>query len=234
VRVRQALAHAIDRGFIRNNIFPGVSEDQVGPLPASFALANKSLTDYALDPARANALLDQAGFPRATGGNRFKFRLLWSGSDERQSRMADVITQGLKAVGIETVPTPLDVSSLNQIGYVKGEFDMLINSYALGPDPDVGTERLYNTRTIRPAPFVNNSGYSNPELDKLFDQQRGLADFAGRKAIYDKIQEIVWRDIPVLPLCNYNIPTLSQTSRFTGGFDGYNLYFDDFSKAVPA
>jgi peptide/nickel transport system substrate-binding protein len=83
VRVRQALAHAIDREFMRNTIMPGFSENQIGPIPSSSPLFRKDLPDYSFDPARANQLLDEAGYPRRADGTRFDFRLLWPHTDVR-------------------------------------------------------------------------------------------------------------------------------------------------------
>jgi ABC-type transport system substrate-binding protein len=57
---------------------------------------------------------------------------------------------------------------------------------------------------VPPGVFTNNSAYSNPELDKLFDQQRVQIDFEKRKAIYDTIQEIIWDAMVVLPLVAYS------------------------------
>ena len=83
VRVRQAVAHGINRAFIRENVMPGFSENQIGPLPPSMSLANKALKDYDYDPKRANQMLDAAGYPRKADGTRFEFRLLWATNDIR-------------------------------------------------------------------------------------------------------------------------------------------------------
>ena len=64
VHVRQALACAIDRKFIRDNVMPGFSEIQVGPLPPSMDLVNTSLKDYPHDLDLANRMLDEAGYVR--------------------------------------------------------------------------------------------------------------------------------------------------------------------------
>lgn len=211
-RVRHALAHAIDRKFIRDNVLPGISENQVGPLPPSSPLYSGSLKDYEFDPRKAIALLDEAGFKPRADGTRFDFRFLWAPGDIRVTRIGDVIARNLAAVGIKPILRPLERSVLNQLGYIGGEFDMIVDSFALGPDPDVGVERLYRSDNMLPMAFVNNSGYSNPEIDKLFEEQRSQTDFAKRKAIYDKISAILWDDLPVFPVCAYTGPAVYRST----------------------
>lgn len=234
VKVRQALAHAIDRGYIRDNVLPGMAQNMLGPIPPSLPLYNKELKDYAFDPARANELLDEAGFKRGADGTRFNFRLVWSASDIRVTKMGDIIAQSLATVGIRTLLQPLERATVNQRAYIGGEFDMVIDSFAQGPDPDIGIERLYNSNNIFPTIFVNNSAYSNPTVDKLFDEQRVQTEFAKRKAIYDRIQELIWADVPILPLCAYSVPGVIRTSFATGVFDLEASNREDFAAAVPA
>jgi peptide/nickel transport system substrate-binding protein len=233
-RVRQALAHTIDRGFIRDAVFPGLSENMIGPVPSTSRLWNKNLTDYALDPNRANALLDEAGFARGNGGMRFRLRYLYGANDLPAVKIGDIIGRNLAAVGINVVPTPLDRGALIQAAYVNHQFDMVSGSFSLGPDPDVGIERFYNSNNIFDIQAVNNSPYVNPEVDRLFDEQRIQTDFAKRKAIYDRIQEIVWNDIPVFPFCAYTLPGAVRSSYVSGIFDLESSTREDFVNARPA
>lgn len=236
-RVRQALAHAIDRKFISTNVMPGISQIMVGPLPPGFPLCNKSLKDYEFDSAKANQMLDEAGYPRKADGTRFEFRLLWAAGDLRSTKMADVIQQNLSAVGIAAKLQPLERSALNQRGFIGEQFDMIIDSYALGPDPDIGTERLYNTNNILKPPgvFSNNSSYSNPELDKLFDAQRVELDFNKRKEIYDKIQEIIWDAMVILPLVGYSGVSVYRNTAMTNAFQAADGSKESFARVkLPA
>jgi peptide/nickel transport system substrate-binding protein len=213
---------------------PGFSENQIGPLPPSMELFNKNLKDYAFDPARANALLDEAGHARKADGTRFEFRLLWPAHDIRVTKMADVIRQNLSTVGIAVSLQPLERAALNQKGYIGEQFDMIIDSYAQGPDPDIGTERLYISNNIHTPPriFTNNSSYSNPELDKLFAEQRVQTELAKRKAIYDRIQEIVWAAVPVLPILAYSGVGAFRNTVMTNTFESADASKDSFARAL--
>jgi len=232
-RVRQALAYAIDRTFIRNTVFPGLSENMVGPVPPTSPLYNKALVDYALDPAKANALLDEAGFPRKADGTRFDLRFLYGANDLPSAKIGDIISRNLAAVGIKVIARPLDRGAIIQVAFVNNEFDMVSLSFSLGPDPDVGVERFYNSNNIFNIQAVNNSKYINPEVDKLFDEQRVQVDFAKRKAIYDRIQEIVWNDIPMFPFCTYSLPGVYNSTVVDGIFDSEASAREDFVFAKP-
>lgn len=234
VRVRRALFHAIDRSFIRNSVFPNLSRNMVGPVPPNSPLYNDRLADYALDPARANALLDEAGQPRRTDGTRFELRYLFGAADQPARKIGEIMAQNLAATGIRVVLMPLDRGTLIQRAYVNSDFDMVITSFALGPDPDVGVERFYNSNNIFNAPAVNVSPYRNAEVDRLFDEQRVQTDPVRRKEIYDRIQEIVWADVPVFPFCFYNLPGAVRDSFATGVFEASDAPLrEDFAHAMP-
>jgi peptide/nickel transport system substrate-binding protein len=228
VRVRQALAYAIDRGFIRGNVFPGLSDNMIGPVPPTSPLHNKQLADYPLDPAKANALLDEAGFARKADGNRFELRFLYAAQDLPAAKISDIMNRNLAGVGIKVVPRPLDRGAWINASFTNPDFDMTAASFSLGPDPDVGVERFYNSNNIKNLVGANNSAYTNPDLDKLFDEQRVQVDFAKRKAIYDKIQEIVWRDLPVFPFCTYTLPGVFNGAVVTNIFDCEASNREDF------
>jgi ABC-type transport system substrate-binding protein len=145
--------------------------------------------------------------------------------------MADVVKQNLSAIGVQVDLTPLERASLIQSGYVGGNFDMIIDFFALGPDPDIGVERFYNSRNILKVPFVNNGGYTNPEVDALFDQQRAQTELPKRKAIYDRIQELIWDDIPILPMSGMTSPSVMRTSAVTDIFEGMDSTKESFANA---
>jgi peptide/nickel transport system substrate-binding protein len=235
VRVRQAIAHAIDRGFIRDNVDKGFTIRMLGPVPPASPLYNPDLKDYDFDPALANRMLDDAGFPKDANGTRFAFRFLFPAADAGVTRMGDVIRQNLSAVGIDVRLQPLDRAALVQRGYVALEFDMLCESYGLGPDPDIGVERLYNSHNIfhPPVPYTNASGYVNPAVDALFDEQRVQLDFNKRKDLYARIQELIWADVPVLPMFSYEGPNAFRNTVVTGLYEGSYGNMESFALARP-
>ena len=71
-------------------------------------------------------------------------------------------------------------------------------------------------------------------MDTLFEKQRVQTDFASRKAVYDQIQTLIWRDLPVLPLLSYSAPNAFWSNRVTGLFQGAYGNQDSFANAQAA
>ena len=233
-RVRQALAYTIDRGFIRSSVFPGgLATNMVGPVAPESPLVNKALQDYPVDPHKAEALLDEAGFKRGSDGNRFNLRYVFAAGDLPASKIGDIMSRNLAAVGINVVLRPMDRGAYLQVAFQNNDFDMVSGSFSLGPDPDVGIERFYNSNNIFNIPFVNNSPYVNKDIDRLFEEQRAAPDFAGRKAVYDRIQAILWEDLPVFPFCGYNLPGVVHDD-VADLFLGESPLLEDFAFAKPS
>jgi peptide/nickel transport system substrate-binding protein len=85
--------------------------------------------------------------------------------------------------------------------YSDYDYEATLQTYTTLGDPALGIARTYVTESIAKGTTFNNAAqYSNPEVDKLFDQGRDAPNQADRKKTYDKIQEILARDMPVLNL----------------------------------
>ncbi len=232
--MRQAIAYTIDSRSIRSNVFPGLSENMVGLVPPTSPLYNKNLVDYALDPAKANHLLDAAGF---LGGRWHRASSCASCSARAgpagRVKISDIMTRNLAGVGIKVIPRPLDRGAWIQVAFTNNEFDMTTASFSLGPDPDIGIERFYNSNNVFNIVGVNNSKYINPEVDKLFDEQRVQTDPGKRKAIYDKISEIIWNDLPILPFSTYALPGVFNSAVVTGIYEGESTAREALAFAKP-
>src|SRR5262249_27577296 len=75
VRFRRAIAQAIDHDFVVKTIFLGYAKSSTGPVPAyDKTFYEPEVTTYAFDPAKAEALLDEAGYKRGADGNRFQLK----------------------------------------------------------------------------------------------------------------------------------------------------------------
>jgi peptide/nickel transport system substrate-binding protein len=108
VRVRRALAYAIDRdGILRNALF---GEGKVAHSPVSSGLGwiYTAAFDYPFDPAKSNQLLDEAGFKRDASGMRFDLRLAWATGRPYEGRAAEIIKDNLKSVGINVKIETID------------------------------------------------------------------------------------------------------------------------------
>jgi peptide/nickel transport system substrate-binding protein len=201
-RVRQAIAHAIDRGAIGRNVWFGFAGPAVGPVPPSQRRwLDEDVPRYGFDPRRAEQLLDEAGQMRGAEGRRFKLTLdyLPLGADHR--RTAEFLRQQLARVGIEAEVRDQDLPAYVKRIYGDRDFDLAIGYVYALPDPALGVQRLYWSKgPFRDAPFGNASGYANPEMDRLIEAAQGERDATLRRGLYGQMQRLAQEDLPVLSL----------------------------------
>lgn len=206
VRVRQAIAYAIDRESIVRDLMLGQARIAHSILPKE-SWAYEAGQTYAYDPAKAKQLLDEAGFRDADGdgpGARFDKPIVLkiSAGNSAVSQYAGVIQNALKAVGlpvqIETFETPTLIEQLN-----KGQFQMTTLRWVGGNQDPIFLYDLFHSGEIPTAARPNGRNrqrYRNPELDRLLSEAIGSTDRERAKALYTQAQQIVSRDLPMLPL----------------------------------
>lgn len=198
VRVRQAVAFAIDRQTILHYLLDDSGRLAANVLPPEHWAYNPDVAQYPHDPAKANALLDAAGYPRGKDGIRF--HLTMKTSDQETTRLlAAVLQQQLRQAGIA-----LDIRSFEFATFysdvTKGSFQL----YSLrwlgyaNQDPDI-FEDAFHSSSFAPK-RANRGYYSNPELDRLVEQGRRTLDQQERKRIYAEVQRILARDLPYIDL----------------------------------
>jgi peptide/nickel transport system substrate-binding protein len=193
-QVRQALYYAMNRDFMVPAILGGLGRVATAPISAGIRWAHdSSLPPYRYDPARANTILDTAGFPGGAGGIRFHLTYV---AATTQVRYAEVVRDNLRDAGIAVDIVPLEFTAAAERVFVRKDFDVGFASYCNGPDPDIGVKRMFVSSDIQPVPFSNGASYRNPQVDTLFDQAAGSVDLTVRGRYYRQIQEIVWRDLP--------------------------------------
>jgi peptide/nickel transport system substrate-binding protein len=205
VKVRQAVAHAIDRESLINNLLRGFGEIAHSIIPEE-SWAYTAGQTYSFDPARAKQLLDEAGFPDPDGdGPRMRFAnpvvYKLSGSSIAGRQYAGVIQNYLKDVGI---PVEIQTPELNTLfdELRRGNFQIAYSQWVGGNQDPIFYKDLFATSEIptQARPSRNRSRYTNPELDRLLDEAVNTFDRERAKEIYRQIQEIVSRDVPVFPL----------------------------------
>ncbi len=202
--VRQAIAYAIDRTFIRDNVMFGFGQPATGPLSRLFT-ASGLYTDAVRRfdvPDRleiANKLLDGAGAPRGADGVRFALHLEVNSFGEQWLRQAEYLKQALAQVGIAVTLRSEDTATWLRRVYTDYDYDISEPFLSQGIDPVVGLNRQYLSSQIRKGvTFVNNSFYSNPEIDRLLGEGRTEIDPVKRGAIYQKVQQILVEDSPLI------------------------------------
>jgi len=212
VKVRQAIVTAINRPFLVKSVDAGFAFEQIGPISPSSQFYDRSLKDYPYDPSTANQMLDAAGYRKNSSGARFTLQYLLNNTDSNQADAAQIVKQNLAAVGIQVNIQELDPATLSNTAMVALKFDMLSNSFSLGPDPAIGTQRLYDSHQIfnPPRPFTNSSGYVNPTVDQLFAEANVATSVAQRTNLLNQAQAIIWNDVPAFALYAFHGPNVYQ------------------------
>lgn len=194
VRVRRAIATALDRPFIVDRVYFGQGRPATGPISHLLAWAyTPDVRQYPHDVNTANRLLDEAGLKAKANDARFALTFTHAST---QQRLAQAVREQLKAVGISVTLDTLDFNAAADRVFVKKDFDLGMASYCNGADPDIGVRRVYVSTNIGPYPFSNGAGYRNARIDRLFDEAAELVDRSARRARYVAIQNILADDVP--------------------------------------
>jgi len=204
VKVRQALAMAINRVQIVTQAMGNLARPARGPFGDGFRWAFSADADYnrlyPLNVERANALLDEAGVPRGAGGERpVRLRLVYDSARAPLVAAAAIIRDNLRAVGITVELQPMDRAVMIERVYTRADYEITIQTFTSGGDPAIGYHRIYASAPPG-TPFVNATGYSNAEVDRLLGQAAEVADQTARSRIYAEVGKILARDVPTLVL----------------------------------
>src|SRR5580765_3455611 len=213
VRVRQALAYTIDRGPILHYFFGDLGRLADSILPPEHWAYNGQVAHYPHDPARANDLLDAAGYTRGKDGVRFHLTMKISTAEESTRLLAAVLQQQLKQVGIALGIRSFEFATFFS-DVIKGEFQM----YSLrwvgysNQDPDI-FEDVFHSASFPPK-RDNRGYYSSPRVDELIDEGRRVTDERKRKQLYGEVQDIVAEELPYINLWYFdNVVVHSQRVR---------------------
>jgi peptide/nickel transport system substrate-binding protein len=200
VRVRQAIAYALDRRPMIEYLWRNQVQAASSILPRQSWAYNGDVQRYDYDPGKARQLLDAAGYPSVNG---VRFHLTMKTSTNEDTRlMVAVMQQQLRQVGIA-----LDIRTFESATFmadvVSGAFQLYSLRWIGGnEDPDI-FDTAFHSRNFPPA-GRNRSFYSNPRVDSLIDQARRETDQDVRKKLYDEIQEILAKDVPSVNLWYLN------------------------------
>jgi peptide/nickel transport system substrate-binding protein len=200
-RVRQAIACAVDRKFISRFLHNGISRIATGPVAPDNPFYESDVPFYPVDLARANRLLDAAGYPRKPNGNRFTLTLDYYPPAPSQSRdVALYVQEQLRKIGIEIKAVkPKSFSSwVKRVS--QWEFDMTMNILSDYGDPVLGAQRSFLSENIRKVMWSNTQNYQNARVDELLHQAAVEPDMDKRKTLYSEFQKIVMDELPVLPI----------------------------------
>lgn len=201
LRVRQAIAHAINREVIKNTVWYGYAQVSPTPIASGTLYHDATPSPYNYDLAVANRLLDEAGWPRKGDGRRFALTIDYLPVGEGSRREAEYLKAALSRIGIALTLRSQDFSAYAKRIYTDRDFDLTTTLMGNGFDPVIGVQRLYWSKNFKPGvPFSNGSHYANPRVDSLLEQAAVERDETRRKALYREFQQIVAQELPNISL----------------------------------
>lgn len=199
LRVRQAIAHAINIPFFIENFLGDFAKVGTGPIPSvstDFYPADNG-PQYAYDKALAAKLLDEAGFKAGAGGTRFSLRLLPAPWGEDISLFATFIQQSLSDVGIRVEIVRNDGGGFLKQVYDEHAFDLASGWHQYRNDPAVSTTVWYRSGQPKGAPWTNQWGWTDPVIDKIIDDAATELDAGKRKALYGEFVRRANSELPI-------------------------------------
>ncbi len=198
VRVRRAIAHAIDVPFFLENFLYGQGKPATGPIPSSStAFFPGGSQPYPYDPKRAAALLDEAGLKPGAGGTRFSLRLVPLNNGEDVPLLSTYIQQSLAQVGIKVEIVNIDQAGAISMIYRDWNFDIATGWHQYRGDPAVSTTCWYRSGQPKGSPWTNQWGWQSDKVDQLSDDAASELDPVRRKALYAEWTKAVNEELPV-------------------------------------
>lgn len=205
VRVRQAIAYAIDRKFVADKIWFGYARVATGPINSNFK-ANGFYTtegvknyDVPNGVEIANKMLDDAGYKRGADGTRFQATLEVGPGGPDYQRYSEYLQQALEKIGIKITLRNEDWPTWLRRIYTNYDFDMSAISIQTLADPVIGIYRLYSSWSIKPGTiFVNDTHWSSPKTDQLMQAAAVETDPDKRAEMYHQLQRELSEQVPLV------------------------------------
>ena len=200
--VRQAANYSVDAHSIVKNIYDGSGFVLDGPLGPHVIGYNPEQKRYPYDPGKARNLLAKAGFP-----NGVDVKLYFSpGHYPKDTELVQVVANQMGKGGFKVELVPQEwVVFWGRSGVNGGKLPFYYIGRGSILDADIMWDQYFRTGVSK------RLSYSNPEFDKLIDQEQTLADPEKRVKILQKMGEILMEDVPFIPL--YNLADIYGVAR---------------------
>lgn len=223
-RIRKAINHALDREEIVNAVLAGLG-GKVGAsiFPELLPWCNRRLKPYSYHPETASRLLAEAGAADRNGDGELELNdrpfvlNMWTYEGRASLKPAlELVQSQLKRVGIGSRLKITKKGSPINMAMSKGEVHMNLQMWNTAPqgDPDYFISNVFTGTSES-----NFMGYRNSELDALAEKGKITFDPDERKQIYDRIQEIIYEESPVIVLFHKSMVTAVR-----GDIENYRIH----------
>jgi peptide/nickel transport system substrate-binding protein len=218
VRVRRALAMAIDRRSVVRNAYDSLASISYGPFTRPQWSADTTIAQIEFDLEGAKQLLDSAGWKARSGdGMRerasapLRFSILVPSVSAARQRIAVVLQEQLRKAGADVTIESVEPASLGpRVG--GGKFESFLHIWHIDPSP-ASIEQTWGSRDLEHS--ANFGWYSNPRVDSLIEAAQRDADLVRARATYRQVYEQIIRDAPAVFLWEpRNFALVSTRFRF--------------------
>jgi peptide/nickel transport system substrate-binding protein len=218
--VRQALLYALNRKQIVDALYFKHATVATGPVPPVHAWAydKNAKPQYPFDKAKAESMLDAAGWKKNASGIRekdgvpMKFEVITNAGNKVREGIVQVFQQQWADIGVTCTPRLIQFPELvSQIQNIR-TFDMFMVGFSWGQDPD--QSQLWHSRNTAPGGF-NGGQFKSPTVDKLLDDAVGTLDQGKRKQLYYQLQTAINDEVPA-PILTFRKGLWAYNKRVEG------------------
>jgi len=235
--VRLAMAHAVDKQRLVDEVLLGLADPGMTLIPKGLgAFYNSSIKDYEYDVAKANQILDDAGYldtdldgirEMPDGGQALTFRLEWPEDIAYAEAEADLLRIMWSQIGIDVQLRSVNSDDLTARCCPAFDYDIMLWEWGSDPDPNFLLSVMLTSEI--PSGY-NETGYSNPDYDGLFEKQAVEMDKEARLRTIWQMQSIVHNDVVyIIPFYQKSVQAY-RTDTFRGWLtESGNLDLDAIS-----
>ncbi|MET9069507.1 ABC transporter substrate-binding protein [Streptosporangium sandarakinum] len=256
-KVRQAIHYAIDKQALVDQVQNGLAVPADGsiipPMYKDFFWQAEGDEKVTFDIAKANQILDDAGYKKGSDGVRTmpdgkrKLEMRFSIHTDApvEEKLAQYLTGWFKQIGITLTTRKLDSTKFTEETGFTGLFDIAISGWSVNPDP----EEILATHLCSRRPTASGDGggtesfYCNPDYEKLYQEQLSELDRAKRAEVIKKMEKQLYTDAPVIALYYQNdlegyrkdrISSITPMPEDKGLFYGASGHWPIYSLDAPA
>jgi peptide/nickel transport system substrate-binding protein len=200
-RVRDAIGYGIDKEAMIASVLFGLGEQSTGPYPPGTWYGNSSLKHFQYDPEKAVILLREAGWQGENNGllkkkgKPFSFTILTNFESEENSKIAQIIQNSLKTLGMDVKINQLEWQTFRHDVINKHEFETIVLSRAYMWDPDL-FDLWHSSR--KGEGNWNFMSYQSPWADSLLEKGRRTQARPDRAEIYKKFHAVIAEEKPCI------------------------------------
>jgi peptide/nickel transport system substrate-binding protein len=226
VRVRQAMAHAVDKQTIIDRVLQGygtIGTTIVPPFSAAYHYEPSEDEIFQFDLAEANRILDEAGYEDTDddgvrempdGGQPLRFRYFVRSEQNSTVQTSQFVQDWFDQIGIATDVQALDDTTLTDVIF-EGKYDMFHWGWFPDPDPDFILS-IFTCGQRPPDGIWSDSFYCDEGYDQMYQEQKRIADIEERAEIVREMQRQVYEDVPYIVLYYDANLQAYRSDRWTG------------------